>query len=65
MEFYFSGVASSAEFAMLWAAGLPRPLVDQVDLSNIGDWEGDRLSVVNARNMERYLMSGCRRAAAA
>lgn len=25
----------------------------------LGDWDGDRLSVENARNMERYLMSAC------
>lgn len=31
----------------------------------LGDWDGDRISIENARNMEHYLMSGSRMGAAA
>ncbi|MBE9180247.1 hypothetical protein IQ268_16915 [Oculatella sp. LEGE 06141] len=39
MKFYFSGIASKSEVAMLQAAGIQRVLVDPVDLKNIQGWE--------------------------
>lgn len=40
MEFYFSGVASRAEFNLLLRAGVTHILVDQFDLPNIAGWRG-------------------------
>ena len=41
MEFFFSGVASPTEFAMLRAACVSRILVDPVDYPNVEGWDGD------------------------
>lgn len=43
MKFYFSGIASKKELAMLQVADIKRVMVDVFQADNISDWSGSRI----------------------